>query len=191
MERKTSKRGPAFLVIGLCLLIIALDLYVYNVLEDNNAGKEAHEILNKMGELQPEQNEDSKAPTITIEGDAFCGKVLIDKIGVELPVFWEWDYTKLKKAPCRYSGSVDESDMIIAAHNYTSHFGNLKNLEIGDEIAFIDAYGETHRFAVKELIFLDGTAVSDMKAGEWDFTLFTCTKGGKQRVTVRCDAVFD
>lgn len=58
-------------------------------------------------------------------------------------------------------------------------------------ITFADAYGTQHRFAVKEIVTLDKTAVSDMKSGEWDFTLFTCTKGGEQRVTVRCERITD
>lgn len=104
---------------------------------------------------------------------------------VVLP-YGEWSNARFKTAPCRYTGSVDTNNIIIAAHNYKSHFGNLKQLQIGDEIVFVDTYGTYHRYSVKEITTLDGTAVTDMKAGEWDFTLFTCTKGGEQRVTVRC-----
>ena len=78
-------------------------------------------------------------------------------------------------------------DLIIAAHNYKSHFGSLGKLAVGDEVKFTDAYGNEHLFEVKETAILDGTAVSDMQSGDWDFTLFTCTRSGKQRVTVRCN----
>ena len=30
------------------------------------------------------------------------------------------------------------------------------------------------------------TSVQEMTDGDWDLTLFTCTVGGKSRVTVRC-----
>ena len=99
----------------------------------------------------------------------------------------EWNYSRLKSAPCRYTGSIDTNDIIIAAHNYKSHFGLLNKLTVGDEVEFVDAYGKSHLYEVCELITLDGTAVSDMQSGGWDFTLFTCTKGGQQRVTVRCE----
>ena len=33
---------------------------------------------------------------------------------------------------------------------------------------------------------LPETAVEEMRAGEWDLTLFTCTYDGRARVTVRC-----
>ena len=186
MERRTNKRGLIFLVIGLLLIFVAGGMYVYNILEDNNAGKSATDLLEKIEKQQTEQDNTEESPVVIVEGDAFCGTVIITKLGIELPVFDEWDYTRLKTAPCRYTGNIATGDIIIAAHNYKSHFGNLKQLQIGDEILFVDAYGTQHCFAVMEITTLDGTAVTDMKSGEWDFTLFTCTKGGEQRVTVRC-----
>ena len=189
MERKTSKRGLVFLIIGLLLILVASGWYVYNIVEDKNAGKQAANLLDKIEAQQAEQDDADESPVIILEGDAFCGKLAIEELGIELPAYDEWNYTRLKTAPCRYIGSIDTNDIIIAAHNYKSHFGNLKQLQIGDEILFIDASGTWHRFAVKEITTLDGTAVTDMQSGEWDFTLFTCTKGGEQRVTVRCSRI--
>lgn len=233
MERKTSKRGIVFLVIGSLLISSAVGWYICNMVEDNNAGKQALEILKKLeaqqatgpsnnfeehqtseqlkdqeeqkisGLLkeqeeertsdnlmeQEEQQEEPGPSVIIVDGEAFCGTVVISKLGIKLPVFDEWNYTRLKTAPCRYLGSIATNDIIVAAHNYESHFGNLKKLQIGDEIAFIDASGNQHRFVVSKITTLDGTAVTDMKSGEWDFTLFTCTIGGEQRVTVRCNRV--
>lgn len=182
MARKN--KGVALLLVGLVFLLVAGGWYCYNLVEDKNAGKQALDILTKIDDAQ--DNNDI-SPVITVGGDAFCGKVIIEKLNVELPVYNELSYARLKKAPCRYIGGVDTNDMIIAAHNYKSHFGSLKKLKTGDEIQFVDAYNKTHVFVVSELITLDGTAVSDMQSGGWDFTLFTCTKGGEQRVTVRCD----
>jgi sortase A len=31
--------------------------------------------------------------------------------------------------------------------------------------------------------------VEEMESDEWDLTLFTCTIGGKSRVTIRCERV--
>jgi len=184
MARKS--KGIILLVIGCVLLLIAGGWYAYNLLEDYNAGQRAKEILEKFEYTEPAEVKPDTPPVIIVEGDAFCGKVIISKLNVELPVYDEWNYSRLKSAPCRYTGRLETNDIIIAAHNYKNHFGSLKRLEIGDEIQFIDAYGQTHLFKVCELALLDGTAVSDMHSGGWDFTLFTCTLSGEQRVTVRC-----
>lgn len=188
---KRSK-GLIFLLIGCILLLFAGGWCIYNIVEDKNAGQQAAEILSRLNDEQNNSDkDDSNAPIITVGGDAFCGKIIIDKLEIELPVYDEWNYTRLKSAPCRYTGSIATDDIIIAAHNYKSHFGNLKQLQNGDKIIFIDNYGTQHCFAVREITTLDGTAVSDMHSGGWNFTLFTCTKGGEQRVTVRCDRVLE
>ncbi len=183
MSRKN--RGIVFLLIGCMLLLIACGWYIYNIVEDNYAGQQAEELLNKLNDKQKD-TEKTNDSVIIVEDDAFCGKIIIEKLSVELPVYDEWNYTRLKSAPCRYTGSINTNDIVIAAHNYKSHFGSLNKLKNGDEVEFIDAYGKSYMYEVCELKTLDGTAVSDMKSGGWDFTLFTCTKGGKQRVTVRC-----
>lgn len=183
---KSKRKGVVFLLVGCLLLLVAGGWYAYNLAEDASAGRQAQELLHKLDAQPPDTNETGSAPVVVIDGDAFCGKVIIDKLSVELPVYAEWSYARLKAAPCRYTGGVDSDDMIVAAHNYKSHFGSLGTLAIGDEVRFVDGGGRVHRYEVREVTTLDGTAVSDMRSGGWNFTLFTCTKGGEQRVTVRC-----
>lgn len=193
MKKDRHRRGFVMLAMGILFLLVALGWCVTNVLEDRAAGQYTNQILDKMDSSDEIESvtEDDTNPVVIVEKEAFCGRIIIEKLGVELPVFQNWSYKKLKKAPCRYAGSIETNDVIIAAHNYSSHFGQLKTLENGDKIVFIDAAGEVYYFEMKELALLDGSAVEDMKSGEWDFTLFTCTKGGKQRVTVRCERAVD
>ena len=54
---------------------------------------------------------------------------------------------------------------------------------------FTDVDGNVYNYEVAELETLQPAAVDEMKSGEWDLTLFTCTIGGQTRVTVRCDRV--
>lgn len=189
MRKNKRLRGMSFLGLGILLLLSAGGWYISNVLEDKKAGEYADIVISKMNEIVSKENTTNMDddPAVTVGGESYCGRIVIEKLGVELPVYSEWNYKNLKKAPCRYMGNIDTHDMIIAAHNYRSHFGALKSLQIGDAIVFSDATGQEYRFVVEEVLVLDGSAVEDMTSGEWDFTLFTCTKGGKQRVTVRCD----
>jgi sortase A len=197
--KNRKARGMIYLFVGCLLLLCAGGWSVSNFLEDQNAGKEASAILEQLDIAQKEMiqqeetstEEESSAQMVVVDGEAFCGRVMIDALGIELPVYDVWDYSRLKKAPCRYMGSVATNDIIIAAHNYKTHFGLLHQLEKGNEIRFIDITGKTHLYEVCEIVVLDGTAVTDMQAGNWDFTLFTCTKGGKQRVTIRCERILE
>lgn len=132
------------------------------------------------------RNPDMEMPVEMINGNAYIGVLELPTLGLELPVMSEWSYSKLKVAPCRYKGSVYSHNLIILAHNYSTHFGTLKNLGIGDPVTFTDADGNVFRYEVLELETLMPSAIEEMESGDWDLTLFTCTVGGQSRVTVRC-----
>jgi sortase A len=153
------------------------------VIENIDTGQELKEneipdyILNPQMDM-PEQE---------IDGHKYIGSLEVPACSLTLPVISQWSYPELKIAPCRYKGSAYLDNMIIAAHNYPSHFGNLKNLQPMDAIVFTDIDGNSFRYQVVEKEVLKSTAIEEMEAGEWDLTLFTCTIGGADRITIRCE----
>ena len=52
---------------------------------------------------------------------------------------------------------------------------------------FTDVYGNITEYVVVGKDILDPSAVDAMTAGDFDLTLFTCTYGGSNRVTIYCD----
>ena len=131
-------------------------------------------------------NPDIAMPAVDVGGKQVIGEVIIPSQDLELPVQAEWSVKDAKNAPCRYKGSAYTDDMIIAGHNYKSHFQRLANLTIGDEVRFRDMDGNEFQYTVSEIQDIPGEDISSMSAGEWDLTLFTCTYGGRSRVTIRC-----
>jgi sortase A len=122
-----------------------------------------------------------------VEGESYLGTISIPTLGLELPVLSQWSYPNLRIAPCRYAGSVEEGNLILAAHNYNCHFGLISRLNSGDSIFFTDGDGLVHAYTVVETEWISGGNTSEMLAGSdaWDLTLFTCTLSGTSRVTVR------
>lgn len=184
--------------IGAALLIAALSLLLYNRAEDDNAGTAAEEILPSViaaieePDTAPEDdsteiNTDTEMTVAEIDGYGYIGYLSIPALELELPVMSEWDYTRLKIAPCRYYGSTKTDDLVICGHNYTRHFGTLKNLQAGDLVLFTDMDGVTISYEVKEVETLQPTQITEMIESGYDLTLYTCTYGGQSRVTVRCD----
>ena len=110
---------------------------------------------------------------------------------LELPIMSQWSYPNLKIAPCRYQGSAYQNDLILLAHNYSRHFGQIHTLEPGDTVCFTDADGTRFMYEVSLVEQLERTAIEEMESGDWDLTLFTCTVGGAARVTVRCQQTDD
>ncbi len=128
-------------------------------------------------------------PEETIDGRSYIGVLEIPSLSLQLPVIGSWSYAELREAPCRHAGSAYQKNMVIAGHNYSSHFGNLKNLSQGDTVIFTDVDGNRFHYRVIELETLAPDAVDDLTSGDWNLTLFTCTIGGRSRVTVRCSEV--
>ena len=134
-------------------------------------------------------NPDMDMPTVSIDGIAYIGLLSIPSIHLEQPVLQQWDNHAVKKAPCCYAGSAYQNDMVIAGHNYRNAFGKLFDLQIGDEVTFTDTDGNLFRYRVAELEILPASAVAEMTESAWDFTLFTCTFGGRSRLAVRCESM--
>ena len=134
--------------------------------------------------LTPEQ---LKMTEVEIDGYSYIGYVSIPSIALELPVMSGWDYYKLKVAPCRYSGTLLGNDLVIMAHNYIGHFRELSQVAVGDAVLFVDMDGGVTEYSVVALDILSPKDVEEMTAGNYDLTLFTCTIGGRSRVTVYCD----
>ena len=205
-KKKKNQIGKIFTITGLLLFAAALALSVYNLWDGYRAEQSREKLLEEYrdnisdkGEKTEESdgqipdyqlNPEMEMPEITLEdldGAACIGVLEIPKIDLKLPVLSEWSYPLLKKAPCRYSGSAYLDNLVIAAHNYRTHFGKLKELETGDEVIFTDAAGNQFEYKVAAVEALTPQSVEDMTSGEWALSLFTCTLDGKNRVTVRCD----
>lgn len=193
-----NKRGSVFFIIGAILLASAVGLVIYNALSDAAAGKESYDVLLELSDTEkidravPGYLSDPNMamPTKQIGDWNYIGILELPSLNLVLPVIDQWTEDALTVAPARYAGSAYLDNMVIAAHNYNSHFGKLVDLSLEDEILFVDVDGNVFRYQVKELQILQATAVEEMTAEDnWDLTLFTCTWGGQSRVTVRCSKV--
>lgn len=184
-----SKRFPAVLliIIGGVLLLAATGLVGYNLYDDARAARAAAAVLAEMQTVPSTgSDENREMPVYEVDGKRYIGKIAVPSLGIELPVMEKWSYQNLKTAPCRYEGTAYRPGFVLCAHNYTRHFGRLKNLKKGDAVKFTAADGEVFDYSVEKVETLKPVAVSEMKSDNWDLTLFTCTLNGRTRVTVRC-----
>lgn len=194
------KKGTVWMALGMLLLVAALGLTAYNIWDENKAEKASTETLEELvetivnnveentgEEIEPiyKSHPDVEIPAVELNGNYYMGLLEIPALNLALPVMKDWSYPKLKISPCRFVGSVYTDDIIIMAHNYNSHFGGLKTLNPGDTVKFTDIDGNLFTYKVATTEIIGGAAVEDMVSGEWDMTLFTCTYGGRTRVTVR------
>lgn len=191
--RKVSP-GLVCIVLGVVLLLAAGGLYAYNRYEDAHAGAEAQTVVadlqQKVETPEPEAESgplDPELPVVEVDGNEYVGEISIPAIGIDLPVMSEWSYPKLKISPCRQFGSSRTDDLVIAAHNYESHFGKIGTLALGDEVRFTDMDGIENHYTVSAIEVHDPTDVEAVEHSGHDLVLYTCTYGGKTRIVVFCD----
>lgn len=200
---------------GMVMILCALALTSYNLVDAERAEKAAStaraEIYAKnpvmttknivpppntdpsipgIGESIPDYllNPAMDMPEIIIDGQEYVGTLSIPALDLELPVLSGWDYEKLKLAPCQYAGTVYAENMVIAAHNYTQHFGKLSRASLGDIVTFVDIDGNRFQYEIAEIEVLAPESIEEMVESAYPMTLFTCNYAGNKRITVRCIA---
>lgn len=209
------RKSTVLILLGLLLLAAALGLTGYNLWDSHRAGAAFAEgyrqvqaaiapetpdrIETVAGDtVQPiESSEptslgllypDREMPAVEVDGVRYLGTLDIPDADIHIPVTEDWSYPLLKKATCRYAGSVYQKDMVIAGHNYLV-FSPIKTLPVGTAVVFTDAEGYVWTYEVAWIENLKPTQVEDMledPGEEWDLTLFTCSSGGSTRCAVRC-----
>ncbi len=201
-----KKKGTILMITGLLLIVAALFLTLFNIYDSKRAGQESEQvvgqIIGKIEQAQQEKQEQSEAgvdvtpdyeldsaiemPSVKVEEFRYIGLLEIPALNRQLPIMAECTDRGLRKAPCCYTGSVYEDSMVIAGHNYLSHFAGLRGLPLGSEVYFTDMEGNIFQYTIEWIEVLQPDQVEEMTSGDWDLTLFTCTYGGQTRHAIRC-----
>lgn len=208
MRRRVPER--LCLMLGSALVLAAVCLYVYDRLEDARAGAQAASAVSRQlrqsqsiaavseteqpadsAESLPTEDAESgpepasEPPASSVERE-YLGVLTIPALGLELPVQTEWSKANLKVSPCRQCGSTAGGDLVIAAHNYKSHFGRLSSLSEGDEVRFTSQDGAEAVYTVERTAQVSPEEPEALREGGCPLVLYTCTPGGKARVVVYC-----
>ncbi len=194
MKRKT---GIVLMLFGVVLIACAVGLLLYNN-NENIRAQESSALLMQSIREEIAEKEIAEAPTDPfdeemtvkdIDGYGYIGYLSVPALDIDLPVMSEWDYDRLKISPCRYYGSTKTDNLVIAGHNYDSHFGYLGELEPGDAVIFTDMDSVVHNYKVDLVELLMPTDVDKVKDSGDDLIIYTCTYSRSKRITVRCSRV--
>ena len=118
-----KKISAVVTLVGLILIMCAMAVLFHNKKEDNLAQKSSNTVLSSL----KEKIEESNLKISDVEKDLnkdlnqYDGYIKIPKLNLELPVMKKPTQANLKKSPCIYSGTAKDSNLIIAAHNYSAH----------------------------------------------------------------------
>jgi len=217
-SRRHINFGTICIAIGVVAIIISSAIWIYNDIEyrrvANNSRQKASDLLEIINNgdqyyfrsvmtgssgaaatFMPHNpdvtsiDEHETHELILVDGVEYIGVISIPGLSLDLPVSSAWSYQALRNTPCRFSGSIEDNDLVIAAHNNRANFGNINTLQLGDPVIITDVTGaETHYYIVNmERAQPSHTAFASN--GQYDLTFFTCTYEGRARFVFRANRV--
>lgn len=85
-------------------------------------------------------------PTVHSGAYDYIGYLDFPGYGLTMPVAATWSFPALEISPCRHTGSVYNDNLVVAGHNYSTHFGVLFELQLGDIVTFTDVDGNAFTY---------------------------------------------
>lgn len=208
-----NKKGSFSIIFGILLIAAALSLTAYNFWDSNRAGMASQELVQALPipetvvpvnpslhlamigatdipEMPAEVPKlDTEVPEMVVaplSGQPCIGVLDVPEYRLSLPIIEIYSLDNLQAAPCVYYGSYFTNDLVICGHNYTTHFGKLRDIPLGSDIYLTTVDGCVYHYVVDNLETLSAYSVTEMTQGDWDLILFTCTTDGQSRRAIRC-----
>lgn len=140
-----------------------------------------------MDEILESDDEPYTTGPVTMVGDyEYIGVLDLPARNLSLPIMSDWDYERLKMAPCRQFGSAATDDLVIAGHNYINHFGSLGMLKAGDSVTFTGTDGAVNTYVVSETATISPAETEKVTESGYPLVLYTCTYGRQSRIVIYC-----
>ena len=190
-DRLAALTRPRRLLVaaGALLLLAGALLAGQNLLTERRAARQTADLLAAV-ETRIAAPADLPAPEVT--GDPWAGYEVIGVVGLpdlglSLPVLADYTQDLLAVAPCRYTDdlALEPGQLVVAGHNYRTHFGRLEELAPGSRITWQNLDGVTYTYTVTEVTEIDAGDREALEQGDWDLTLFTCDVTRTRRILVR------
>lgn len=200
---KNKKFFLVFISLGTLCIVSSLFIAIYTQVEEEKAKTFSNEVVVNFTEQISSSNEavtfdtsqkvDTRyVSTLEIDDQEYIGVLCVPSLNLTLPVASDWDYNSLKNTPCTFSGTIENKNLVIAGHNYKSHFGYLDTLNIDDTAYILDASGNVHNYKITFIQILEADDITELLNNEWDLTLFTCVKlNNTHRYVVRLNEIDD
>ncbi len=197
--------GRLCILLGCICVLVAVGLLVHNAWAEQQAAQASASALAAItaqlgdaitnddsfgdgdaAQAQTPAERSATNQTIVVEDSSYCGVLSIASLGLTLPVQAEFSYLNLKSSPCLYPQDGYDA-IVIAAHNYTAHFGSLPQLSIGDSLSYTPIGQNAIVYTVTEISTVDASDLQTVQGTADELILFTCNiNNNTQRVVVRC-----
>lgn len=171
--RKASLIAGIFLITAALAVWLITEIGVRYRYED--AAYYVDSLVSVMPELTegiPEQRSDDNMATYEVDGLNFAGIIEMPDYTLKLPVYAEWDTAKLRIFPCLFSGSADNSDLILGSASDKDLFGFVKRISVDDRIVFTDMTGVQFTYYITNIRHAKSADTDTLTKTDGDLILF-------------------
>ena len=156
MKKRNRKLLTAALTfLGSALIILALLTLLISTYKAKSAAENAEELVCKLKELMPEATagiiEDRGSlgmAAAEVDGQNFVGILEVPLYESELPLYYEWDKTKVHDYPCCFTGSIYDSSLVIGGCDNEGQLDFLDDITITDKVCVTDMTGAVYTYSV-------------------------------------------
>lgn len=181
-----------FLTVGVILLASSLALLLvwqWTIARDT---QRMDEVLRVLREVTPapysavaESRTDNTMPSLSVYGESFTAILTFPERDAEFPV--GSSFRSHGRYPCRYTGSVYDSSLVIRASNRPGQLDFLADLCVGERVSVTDMTGARYSYTIAEIEY--GASVADNAADDpYALTLFVDNLYAVETVCIRCRA---
>lgn len=192
MKIKMGGFRKGLLIVGICVLAIAVILLITSLYSIQSSERMASSYVSTIKTLLPEpqgaaleENAENDMPALSIEGKDFIGIIEMPSQNSVLPVGAQWKTSN--KYPCRFSGSVYDGSIQIGASTHKGQYDFYREISVGDKVYFTDMSGNRYGYTIKAIRYEKHADQDALNREESNLTLFVKNMYGFDYIIVYCD----
>lgn len=123
-------------------------------------------------------------PSFEVDGEDFVAVIEFSVNGIRLPVGNSWN--KKNYYPCRYSGSVYDSSLIVGSVNRRGQFDFVKEVSVGDTVYITDMTGGRYSYNVSNIEYEDHADNDILNLNGADLVIFVKNLYAFEYIIIYC-----
>lgn len=179
------------LIIGILLLAAAAVITVLTLY--NKHINNISELLEGIEELIPDTHTaytenvtDTRMPVVEYHNRDYIGILELPEYSRRLPILSEWNRRTVNHIPCRYTGSIYDSSLVIGTTDEKGCIDFTSELSVGDKVTFTDVSGARFELKISDITVSKDADSDTLCDGEYDLTVFVRNTLSFDYTIIRC-----
>ena len=157
--------------------------------------EKAEEVVKQIENLIPKHNSgmadmESEMPVYQIGDVDFIGLLELKSYQIKLPVANESKTENIFSYPGRLWGNAYQNSLVLEGKNIEGQFEFLSQIDVGEEIVFVDMTGAEFRYVVKRIDRVKKANIENVLDTTYDLTLLTKDSRDNQYIVARCESIW-